>query len=593
MTTPILVSVAWPYANAEIHVGNLVGANLPADIFARYQRLVGNRVLMVSGSDAHGTPISVRAETEGKPVLEVYERFHQKFIELHQKLGISYDLFTSTHTENHFRVSQQIFLNCLKNDGLYLETQKQLFSKVENRFLPDRFVEGTCYICGYDNARGDQCDKCGNLLDATLLINPRSKHSGDTHLEIRETQHFFIDLGKLSEPLSAFLDTHKEHWRPNVLNVSKGQIAEGLRGRPITRDLEWGIPVPLEGYAGKCLYVWFEAVIGYLSASVEYSQLQGTPQAWHDWWYNPSARSYYFIGKDNIPFHAIIWPAELLASRTLFADDPGEQLNLPYDVPANEFMNLEGQKISGSRNWAVWGLDVTERYGPDAVRYYLTQAMPVGKDSDWSWQEFVARNNDELVANWGNLVNRLVGFANKHFEGKVPDAGTLTESDTALLSTLESGFNSVGELLNAVKLRPALQETLRLATEVNRYLDQTAPWTAIKTDRAAAARAVYVALRAIDSLKVLFAPFIPHSSEQVHQFLGYDGTLFGTQELITVPDNLGSHNALTYNASGATGRWQASQLAAGQALRTPKPLFRKLEPSIAEEELAKLGHTPS
>ncbi|MDP6793409.1 MAG: methionine--tRNA ligase [Anaerolineales bacterium] len=589
MSRNILVAVAWPYANAEIHVGNITGAYLPADIFARYQRLRGNRVLMVSGSDAHGTPIMVRADAEGKSAQQVYEYHHQRFLDLFQKIGLTYDLFTTTHSENHFMVAQSIFNRLLDNGYLYRETEEQWYSPQENRFLPDRYVEGTCYLCAYENARGDQCDGCGSILDAMQLIEPHSK-TGNLSLELRETEHYYLDLAKLSPQLSEYLATDKEHWRPNVIKPSRYTVEEtGLHGRAITRDLDWGIPVPREGWEGKCLYVWFEAVIGYLSASIEWSKHRGKPALWQDWWYDPEARSYYFVGKDNIPFHAVIWPAELAGVGRLFTDDSGDVLNLPFDVPANEFMNLEGEKISGSRNWAVWGLDVVERYGPDPVRFYLTINMPESKDSDWTWSEFQQRNNDELVATWGNLANRILSFSYKHFEERVPAPGKLLAEDRQLLDTIADGFNSVGDLLSTVKLRPALYEALRLAGEVNKYLDKQAPWFSIKSDRMAAARSVYTALRAVDSLKIIFSPFVPFSSEQLHTYLGYDGKLFGQLSIEKFQESERHHTALVYSDEEATGRWQPSQLEAGQALRAPAPLFRKLDETIVTEEMHRLG----
>ncbi len=593
MPENILVAVAWPYASANIHVGNITGAYLPADIFARYHRLKGNRVIMVSGSDSHGTPVTVRADAEGKDPETVYKEFHARFLELFQKAGLAYDLFTSTHTENHFKVSQSIFLALQKSGYLYRETQQQWYSPDEGRFLPDRYVEGTCYICGYENARGDQCDNCGNLLDANQLINPRSKIGGGTP-ELRETEHFFFDLGKLQPAIIDFLRARKAYWRPNVVRQSLGWIeAEGLRGSPITRDLDWGIPIPLEGWEGKCLYVWFEAVIGYLSAAVEWAQLNGQPDAWHDWWYNPDAKTYYFIGKDNIPFHAIRWPAQLIGAGEWFAKIfeglEGKRLTLPYDVPANEFMNLEGRKISGSRNWVVDGLDFLQRYDPDPLRYYLTTNMPETRDSDWDWGEFVARNNNELVATWGNLANRVLSFAHKHWDGHVPEPGSLRPADQALLAAIEAGFETVGSLIERVRLRAALQEAMRLAGEVNKYLDQAAPWFEIKSDKNQAAKSVYTALRAIDSLKTLLSPFLPFTSERLHTFLGYDAPLFGQQTVESVQDALGEHTALRYLPAGASGQWQPSQLQPGIPIQKPAPLFKKLDPEVAEQERARLG----
>jgi methionyl-tRNA synthetase len=596
LSEPVLVAVAWPYANAEIHVGNLTGSYLPADIFARYNRLRGRQVLMVSGSDAHGTPIMVRADAEHTSTLEVYQRYHDTFLELFQQLGLTYDLFTSTHTANHFDVSQKIFLALKQNGYLYPDRQQQWFSPTQNRFLPDRYVEGTCYICGYTNARSDQCDRCGNLLDPTQLIDPRSKIDG-SRPELRETEHYFLDLGKLQDKVVDFIKLRESYWRPNVLRQSLGQMqAESLHGRAITRDLDWGIPVPLEGWDGKRLYVWFEAVIGYLSATIEWSKLSGQPDAWKAWWHSPEARTYHFIGKDNIPFHAIIWPAQLIGTGMAFDElmgvkDP-EPLVLPYDVPANEFMNLEGQKISGSRNWAVWAKDFLTRYDPDPLRFYLTVSMPETKDTDWDWSDFYHRNNDELVATWGNLANRVLAFTYKNFDGKIPEPGPLTGDDEALLKQIEDGFQSVAQEMEAVHLRAALGEAMRLATEVNRYLDITAPWQAIKTDRQAAARSVYTAIRAIDSLKLMLAPFLPFSSEKLHIFLGYTQPLFGKQSTQVVKDALGQHTALRYDPDGATGVWAPSQIEAGRQLVQPGPLFKKLDVKIVEEERARLG-TPA
>ena len=590
MDQHVLVAIAWPYASAKIHVGNVTGSHLPGDICARYHRLAGNRVLMVSGSDSHGTPITVVADREGKEPREVFEYFHRGYLDLFQRLGISYDLFTHTDTANHHRVSQDFFLRLQAGGFLYQEVQEQMYSETEGRFLPDRYVTGTCPVCGNEDARGDQCERCNTLLDPRELLNPRSKVDGSIPV-VRETEHFFLDLPNLAAAgLSEWLDTGKDHWRPNVINFTRGYVGEGLRGRPITRDLTWGIPVPLPGWEGKCLYVWFEAVIGYLSASIEWSRNEGTPDVWKDWWYDPAALTTYFIGKDNIPFHTVIWPAELMGVKRVYEDNPERVLNLPYDVPANEFMNLEDQKISGSRNWAVWADEAVDRYDPDAVRYYLTVAMPETRDTDWLWDDFVRRNNDELVATWGNLVNRALTFAHKRFDKRVPVPGELAEIDVALLSRVEAGFEPIGELLAACKFRAALAEAMALAREANRYLEEKGPWFQIKEDQAAAGTTIYTALRAIDSLKVLLAPFLPFSAERVHGYLGYSGKLFGRSYVTTFEEEGGRvHDALCYDASGASGAWRPSELPAGQPLQQPQPLFKKLEESVAEEERQRIG----
>ena len=593
MNRHILVAVAWPYASADIHVGNITGSYLPADIFARFHRLQGNQVLMVSGSDSHGTPITVRADQEGSTPEEVYQKYHKKFLDLFQKTGLSYDLFTSTHTENHFRVSQTMF-SALKEKGyLYAETQKQWYSTTQERFLPDRYVEGTCYICGFENARGDQCDQCGKLLEANGLINPRSKMDGSTP-ELRETEHFYLDLGALQSQIVDFLKEREDYWRPNVIRQSLGQIlAEDLHGRAITRDLKWGIPVPVNGWEDKRLYVWFEAVIGYLSAAIEWASLIGDEDRWKDWWYNSESRAYYFIGKDNIPFHAVIWPAELAGVGNtfgaLFDGDDSRNLVLPYDVPANEFLNMEGKKISGSRNWVVDGLDFLSRYDPDPLRYYLTANMPETRDADWEWKEFVARNNNELVATWGNLVNRVLAFTHKNWDGKIPEPGELRPEDQAILEVIKEGFEKAGDLYKRVKLRAALTETMRLAGEVNKYLDEKAPWFEIKEDQEAAGKTLFTAIRAIDSLKIIFAPVLPFSCEQLHQILGYDKPLFGEQYTQSVEDNLGIHEVLRYREEEVCCEWQLSELKPGSPFNQPQPLFKKLDPEVADEEYAKLG----
>ena len=584
MSEKVLVCVAWPYANGDLHVGHLAGAYLPADIFTRYHRLAGNDVLMVSGSDSHGTPITIRADQEGVTPREIFGRYHGRFLETQQQIGISYDLFTHTDTENHQRVAQDIFLRLLEHSHLYQERQRQLYSEAEDRFLPDRYVEGTCPRCGYPEARGDQCDNCGALLDALELIDPRSRIDGSTPV-VRETEHFFLDLPALQERIGDYLAQDKDHWRPNVLNFSRNYVAAGLQGRPITRDIEWGVPVPLEGYENKRLYVWFEAVMGYLSASIEWARNVGRPEAWKEWWYDPAARTYYFIGKDNIPFHAIIWPAELMGVERLYEDDESKRLNLPYDVPANEFMNIEGQQFSKSRGLAIWLPDCLERFDPDPLRYYVTAVMPETRDADFSWQAFVRRNNDELVANWGNLCHRMLTFAYKRFAGRVPVPGLMDRADVGLLARIDVAFRPVGRLLSTCKFRAALNEVMALAREVNKYLEEKGPWFQIKEDRAAAATTVYVALRAIDSLKVLFAPFLPFSSEALHQYLGYDGALFGRQYVRTFHEESSRHDTLCYDASGAMGRWMPSELPAGRALRKPSPLFQKLDWDAVQEEL--------
>lgn len=590
MSDFIHVSVAWPYVNGDLHAGHVAGSFLPADIFARYHRLKGNHTLMVSGSDTHGTPIMVEADAQGITPRELFEKYHVRFLDTLKCSGMSFDLYTHTDTENHHRIAQDIFTLLLERGYLYPEEQERLYSTTENRFLEDRYVEGICPVCGYENARGDQCDNCGSLLNATDLINPRSKRDGSAPIR-RSTTHYFFDLGKFREPLTEYLEKGRDYWRENVLNESLSKVPE-QRGRPMTRDVNWGIKVPIDdpAWSEKRLYVWFEALMGYFTASIEWAHNNGQPDAWKQWWYNPQARVYNFLGKDNIIFHTIIWPAELLGISGIYNDGNPTPINLPYDVPANQYLNLEERKLSKSRKWFITMPDLLDAYDPDAVRYYLTVVMPENRDSDWKWDDFVARNNNELLAKWGNLVNRVLKFAYKHWEGVVPTPGDLRDFDREILAKIEGGFESVGQRLEAVKLRDALSEAMRLASEVNAYLDG-APWfgDAIKQDKQAAATTIYTALRCIDNLKILFAPFLPFTSEKVHSYLGYDVPLFGELLITEYQESTRSHQALIYDGSRAVGRWEKSTLQPGQKLREPEALIKKLDASVVETERAKLG----
>lgn len=593
MPKNILVSVAWPYANGDLHVGHLAGAYLPADIFARYHRMKGNRVLMVSGSDSHGTPITFEADKRGITPRELFEFYHERFLLTQKKLGISYDLFSHTDTENHHQIAQDIFTILLQNGFLYKESQQLLYSERERRFLPDRYVEGTCYICGYDSARGDQCDNCGNLMDATKLINPHNRFDATDKLIVRESEHYFLDLSKTADDLLAYLAQNQERWRATVVNFTRNMIkqgvTDGLRGRAYTRDLEWGVRVPLDGWEDKRIYVWFEAVNGYLTAAVEWAKNIGQPDAWKDFWYNKEAESYYFIGKDNVPFHTQIWPAQLLGVRRIYEDDATQALNLPYDVPANQFMNIEGKQFSKSRNWAIWVPDILERYQADAVRYYVAAMFPETSDSDFTWDGFLSRVNNELVAAWGNLVNRMLGFAYKRFDGRVPAYDSLTDADRALIQQSEDAFQICGDMIERVKLRDALQHAMGIVRDANAYLNEREPWKRIKEDAADAARSVYTILRVIDNLKTLLAPFLPHSAQMLHEYLGYDGHIFGDLDIVTYQESTRPHRALVYDGTKAIGKWEKSALQAGQALREPQPLFIKLEAEIIEQERAYIG----
>ena len=544
----ILVAVGWPYASGSRHLGHLGGAYLPADIFARYHRTAGNRVLMVSGSDVHGTPITVRADEEGVDPQVIVDRYHTEFLANWKALGISWDLYTSTGTPNHANVSQDMFLRLLENGYLDKKTTEQFYDPDAGRFLPDRYVEGTCPHCGYQEARGDQCDNCGRTLDPDDLIDPRSKLSGATP-EMRETEHFFLALSKLQQPVADWLET-RQGWRKHVLNWAKSFVNEGLHDRAITRDIDWGIPVPVDDLgAGKRIYVWFEAVIGYLSASKEWSQSAGVPDAWRLWWENPDAESYYFVGKDNVPFHAVMWPAMLLGYGGL---------NLPTDVPANQFITFSGVQASASRGVGRPIAYYTERLEPDALRYALASNLPEQNDTDLSEAEIQRAINQELVSTWGNLVNRVLNMSWKSFQGKVPQPGQLSSRDRELLDIIDEALVVAGRQIEAVELRAALRTMMDAAQATNVYLNEKEPWKTAKNDLAATATTLHTALSAINGIKTGLFPFLPHTSAQIHGWLGQEGT---------VPSQ----------------GWVRTVVMPGSPLVKPEPLYKKAE-LVAEVE---------
>jgi methionyl-tRNA synthetase len=554
LSETIFIGVAWPYANGSLHLGQIAGAYLPPDIFARYHRTAGNRVLMVSGSDQHGTPITVRAEQEGTSPEEIVRRFQDEFLDSWQQLGISFDLYTTTGTENHERTVHEMFLRLLDKGYIHKGTMLQFYDAEARRFLPDRYVEGECPRCGYQRARGDQCDSCGSTLDATDLINPVSRFTG-TRPELRESEHFFFKQSAFNKPLQEWLSTDKEHWRSHVRNFSLGQVREGLPDRAITRDLEWGIRLPVEDLGeGKRIYVWYEALIGYLSASKEWAQRSGSPEGWRDFWEDDVAKSYYFIGKDNIVFHTIIWPAWLMAYGGL---------NLPYDVPANQYVNFGGGKASTSLGTAPFLPPYLERYDPDTIRYYLAAIMPETSDAEFSEDDLIKRNNEELVATWGNLVNRVLTQVARSFDNRVPEPGNLNATDIKLLEKGDQMLTDVGDHIAACRFRLGLQAAFRYAKDANVYLDQEAPWKAISEGRRDdAARALYSVLGAIEALKVALYPYLPFSSQDLHAILGHSSGI-GPEDTST----------------GATQScWRAERPRPGSQLGSLRPLFKKLEP---------------
>lgn len=595
--TSILSAVAWPYASGPRHIGHVAGFGVPSDVFSRYMRMAGHDVLMVSGTDEHGTPILVAADAAGVSARELADRNNRLIVEDLVALGLSYDLFTRTTTRNHYAVVQEMFRAVHENGYMVEQTTQSAISPSTGRTLPDRYIEGTCPICGYTGARGDQCDSCGNQLDPTDLIDPRSRINGETP-QFVQTQHFFLDLPALAEALGEWLDGREASgtWRPNVIRFSKNILAE-IRPRAMTRDIDWGIPVPLDGWRDqptKRLYVWFDAVIGYLSASIEWARRSGDPDAWRRWWNDPEALSYYFMGKDNIVFHSQIWPAEMLAhnGEGERGGQPGEYgvLNLPTEVVSSEFLTMEGKKFSSSRGVVIFVRDVLERYQPDALRYFISVAGPENQDSDFTWAEFVRRTNGELVAGWGNLVNRTASMIHKNI-GEVPPAGELTDADRALLDQVEAGFTTVGDLIARHRQRAAISEVMRLVGEANKYITDMEPYK-LKDESQQERRAtiLHVAAQAVSDLNVMLSPFLPHSANTVDAVIGGTGDVAPLPRMEEVEDLDGGpgYPVITGDYTGVP-TWGRRPVRVGEPVAKPVPVFTKLDDSVVEEELARLG----
>lgn len=542
MMEKVFIGVAWPYANGHLHLGHIAGVYLPADILKRYHKFCGNDVLMVSGSDCHGTPITYKAEEEGVSPLEIAERYHKSFVETWEKLGITFDLFTKTSTENHKEVVSEIFLKLLEKGYIYKGKTESFFCEKCQKFLPDRYVGGTCPHCGDIDARGDQCDSCGKPIATEELKAPKCRFCKNEPY-LRESEHFFLKLTALNDELLKWIET-KNHWKNNVKNFTFNYLKEGLKDRPITRDIEWGVSVPVEGFDNKRIYVWFEAVIGYLSATKQWANDNNTKERWKDFWQDASTKSYYMIGKDNIPFHSIIWPAILMAYGGL---------NLPYDVPANEYLNLAGRQFSTSRNWAVWAPDYLEKYDPDPLRYILSTNMPETSDTDFSWPEFIRRNNDELVATYGNLVNRVLTFTYKNFDQMVPEHGEFDALDKEILDRSLLTFDRVGQFISRCQFRNGIWEAMKLAQSANQYLDKKEPWKKIKVNKEECGTSLYVVIQVINTLKTALYPYLPFSSENLNGILGFKEKLIDKTQ------------------------WKTEEVPSGQLLNQPFPLFKKLE----------------
>ncbi|BDZ61910.1 methionine--tRNA ligase [Demequina sediminis] len=589
----ILSAVAWPYANGPRHIGHVAGFGVPSDVFSRYMRLAGHDVLMVSGTDEHGTPILVQAEGEGVSPQELADRYNRVIVEDLTALGLSYDLFTRTTTGNHYQVAQAMFRAVHANGYMISQTTRGAISPSTGRTLPDRYIEGTCPLCGYDGARGDQCDNCGNQLDAIDLKNPVSRINGETPKFV-ETEHFFLDLPALVQPLTDWLGA-RHGWRPNVLNFSRNLLAD-VRPRAMTRDIDWGIPVPLEGWEdnpAKRLYVWFDAVIGYLSASIEWARRSGDPDAWRLWWNDPAALSYYFMGKDNITFHSQIWPGELIAANGRGAR--GGQLSefgdlqLPTEVVSSEFLTMESAKFSSSRGHVIYVRDMLSRYQPDALRYFIAVAGPETSDADFTWAEFKRRTNDELVAGWGNLVNRTASLLHKNV-GEIPALGELADIDRAALAASEAAFGQVGELIATQRQRAAVSEAMRVIGDANKYLAETAPWKLKNEDPARMRTVLAVAAQLVSDANTMMSPFLPHSAQKVHEALGGTGVLSPMPQMVEVDDlDLPDRHYPVIQGDYRGGAWERTPLVAGTPVPPPSPVFTKLDDDMVESELARMA----
>ena len=600
MTKSVLTAVAWPYANGPRHIGHVAGFGVPSDVFARYQRMTGANVLMVSGTDEHGTPLLVQAEKEGLTVQELADRYNRQIVHDLAGLGLSYDLFTRTTTRNHYAVVQELFRGLYDNGYMVKETTMGAISPSTGRTLPDRYIEGTCPICGADGARGDQCDNCGNQLDPADLINPVSKINGETP-QFVETEHFLLDLPALADALSAWLK-ERQDWRPNVLKFSLN-LLEDIRPRAMTRDIDWGVPIPIEGWQdnnAKKLYVWFDAVVGYLSASIEWAYRIGEPEAWRTFWTNPDAVSYYFMGKDNITFHSQIWPAELLGyrgegSRGGTVGQLGS-LELPTEVVSSEYLTMSGSKFSSSKGVVIYVKDFLEEFGADPLRYFIAVAGPENNDTDFTWDEFVRRINNELANGWGNLVNRTVSMAHKNF-GEVPTPGELSDADQAILDLASRTFDEAGDALSHSRFKQGITKIMHVVGEANAYIAEQEPWKLAKdeTQRERLATVLWTALQVVSDCNTMLTPFLPHTAQAVHETLGRDGVWAALPEVVEVtddqpvepvgaglPEKGRSYPVIMGNYRDQQAVWMRIDVVPGTALSKPRPLIAKLDPELAE-----------
>jgi len=544
----VLVCVAWPYSNSAIHLGHVAGSLLPPDIFSKFHSLKGDDVLMVSGSDQHGTPVTVTADKEGTTPEAIAERYHVINKKAIEDLGIEFSLFTKTHTQNHFEVVHDVFLRLLDKGYLYKKATLQYYCPKCGKFLPDRYVEGTCRKCGNERARGDQCESCGTTFEPGELSNARCTNCR-TEPILKESEHYFLKLSAFQQPLLDYI-ADKDYWRANTQLFTHNWLEAGLKDRAITRDMSWGVSVPVKGCEGKVIYVWFEAVIGYLSASKEWAKMTGNPDAWKAYWTDPDVRSYYFLGKDNIPFHTIIWPAMLMGY---------DGLNLPYDVPSNEYLTFKGEKFSKSRGVGIDVPSILKKFDSDLVRYYMAANMPEGKDTDFSWDDFDIKINNELVATLGNYYHRVLSFTQKNFGGVPKLTIDVEEHEGAeVRKAIGQCAKEVDELLSTCQFKKALKAIMDLAQFGNRFFDSVAPWALLKSDKEKCGAVLNLNLELVKALSIMTYPYLPRSANEAWHFLGNHGKI-------------------------GKGSWSAigEPMVVGQQLQLPRPLFNKI---VVEKE---------
>ena len=555
----ILVTSALPYANGPIHLGHLSGAYLPADIYVRYNRLKGNDILYICGSDEHGVPITITADKEGITPKQVIDRYHEINKKAFDQFGMSFDIYSRTSIETHHKTAQTFFKSYYDQGILVEKKTMQFFDEKAKMFLPDRYVEGTCPNCGYEEARSDECERCGSLYEPNDLRNPKSKITGETPV-LKETSHWYFPLGRFQERLEKYIDemNQKYGWKENVLQYCRGWFKDGLKDRAYTRDLDWGVKVPLENAEGKVLYVWFDAVLGYISATKELSEQLGKPGLWKEYWQDKETKYVAFIGKDNVVFHTIIFPAMLMG----WNETNNDQYILPQNVPANEFLNFEGKKFSKSRGWGIDVIDFLKLFPADLLRYTLAANLPENKDTDFYWKEFQTRTNSELADIFGNFVNRTFTFVHKHFEGKVPERKELLQIDTEMLEGIKEFPKKIGDLIARYKIKEAVFEMMNLARSGNKYFNDVEPWVSVKNDKERCGTTLNICLQTIKVLAEVFEPVIPNSSAKLYTMLNSEKVSW---------DDLG-----------------VIELPVGHQLNNAEILFSKIEDSSIEEQINKL-----